>query len=278
MSSSHYSSVYFKFVCALLLVACTIGLPLKYDIIFKSKFCLVESFESDEYVTFAVSIDDGPKLKARMSFAGPIGSNTISTAALKKNIDFDQPKNLISFSEDVDFEETSPSRPKLGDPWIGTRKVSESGIYKLCVDNNKSGGVISAKIDIRKGIVDTVSGHIPSFETRSLLENLSFKKDDNSDLQFDKNEAVKLAEEKLLSLRKALSHAKQKQMNYMDRLDFHKSLNEHTHSRMVVRSLWETVIFIAVTGYQVYLIRKWFSSAGSIGMLGSPVKRPATFY
>jgi len=35
---------------------------------------------------------------------------------------------------------------------------------------------------------------------------------------------------------------------------------QHSHSRFVLHSVIETMFFMAITGYQIYTIRKWFST------------------
>lgn len=66
-------------------------------------------------------------------------------------------------------------------------------------------------------------------------------------------------------MNRLLNEIREKQVNERHRLSIHKAVNEHSHSRMVVGSLLETVFYIAVSGFQVYTIRKWFSGNSLLG-------------
>ena len=43
-----------------------------------------------------------------------------------------------------------------------------------------------------------------------------------------------------------------------NRLEVHASLNEESHNNMVVGSLMETVVFIGVSLFQIFYVRRWF--------------------
>mmetsp|Transcript_9917 Transcript_9917/g.12492 ORF Transcript_9917/g.12492 Transcript_9917/m.12492 type:complete len:94 (+) Transcript_9917:21-302(+) len=66
-------------------------------------------------------------------------------------------------------------------------------------------------------------------------------------------------------LNRLLYDIKDKQNNERHRLSVHKAVNEHSHSRMVLNSLFETIFYITVSGFQVYTIRKWFSGSPILG-------------
>lgn len=59
-----------------------------------------------------------------------------------------------------------------------------------------------------------------------------------------------------------ISNRQQKERH---RIQLHSATNEHSHSRMVLSSLFQTVLFCAVTGYQVFTIRRWFKGAPALG-------------
>ena len=70
---------------------------------------------------------------------------------------------------------------------------------------------------------------------------------------------LKTTKEQVTRMNRLLNEIREKHVNERHRLGIHKAVNEHSHSRMVVGSLFETVLYIAVSGFQVYTIRKWFS-------------------
>jgi Na+/glutamate symporter len=81
-----------------------------------------------------------------------------------------------------------------------------------------------------------------------------------SKLEGVKEEDLSKTKFQVMKMNRLLNEIKEKQMNERHRLALHKTVNEHSHSRMVIGSLIETVFYIAVSLYQVYIIRKWFSS------------------
>merc|ERR1739843_64042 len=76
-----------------------------------------------------------------------------------------------------------------------------------------------------------------------------------------KDEDFQETRDKVKDLRRLLNDIQNMQQKERRRLTVHAETNEHSHSSMVLNSLMETLLFMAVTGYQVYTIRKWFSGA-----------------
>lgn len=261
----------------------SVGIPLEFNIKRREVQCIVEYVEAGEDVTFSFSVIGGNPLQAGVKIDGPIATdNNISSTELKKAVEDQRHVGLdVEIFRDINFAEPSPYRAE-GDPVQHARAIKVTGIYRLCLENHVSNNNIVALMDIRKsselGKVDIITGHVPTYETLMILQSLSFE-EDNSLKQVDavKEEAMAQARDKLKELRKTLDLARTKQYDYKNRLELHKVINENTYSRMVVRSLFETMIFMAVTGYQLYLVRKWFSNLGPMGMLGSPTQRK-TFY
>ena len=128
-------------------------------------------------------------------------------------------------------------------------------------------------MEIRKssevGNPNQKSGHLQTFEHHDMMQrekklmnqmntkNLEENGVKEEDLQNTKNQITKL--------NRLLYDIKEKQNSERHRLSVHKAVNEHSHSRMVLNSLFETVFYIAISCFQVYTIRKWFS--------GSPILR-----
>ena len=272
----HLKALAFTLLCSV-----TAGMPLEVKIRRNQSYCIIETLEVDEDVTFSVNVIRGKQLRCEVKAEGPIAAADVDTLELKRILDEKRSHRYeFQHGDKVDFAEPSPFRAD-GEPLLFTRQAKSAGIYKLCVENT-SNGEITAMMDIRKsselGKVDTISGHVPTYETLMILQSLSFDENDSA-IKYDvvKEEAMMQAKNKLKQLRKSLDFARKNQGDYMIRLELHKVINEATQSRMVLRSLLETLVFVAATGYQLYLIRKWFSNSGPMGMLGSPQQRK-TFY
>lgn len=116
------------------------------------------------------------------------------------------------------------------------------------------------------GGMDKKSGHVFSYEDHSMKEHERLMAEDTAsqeegvdDKDFESTRA------QLGRLRRLLNEIEKKQSQERHRLLVHKATNEHSHSRMVLSSLMETVIYMIITGFQVYTIRKWFSGAPVLG-------------
>lgn len=103
--------------------------------------------------------------------------------------------------------------------------------------------------------------HIQTYERHDMLMNekkLMAKLGSSGKAGNVKEEDLKKTKEQISKMNRLLNEIREKQVNERHRLGVHKAVNEHSHSRMVVGSLFETICYIVVSGYQVYTIRKWF--------------------
>jgi uncharacterized membrane protein YgaE (UPF0421/DUF939 family) len=113
---------------------------------------------------------------------------------------------------------------------------------------------------------DEKKGHVNTFEDYNMNEQERIMKEDTASQEEGVNDADFEETRSLLNkLSRLLIEIEKKQTAERHRLMVHKATNEHSHSRMVLNSLLETVLYMAVTGYQVYTIRKWFSGAPVLG-------------
>jgi formate dehydrogenase maturation protein FdhE len=89
--------------------------------------------------------------------------------------------------------------------------------------------------------------------------------EDSAVMEGIKDEDFDSTKDKLKTLRRLLADIQTKQQQERHRLIVHAATNEHSHSRMVLSSLLETILFMAVTGFQVFTIRRWFKGAPVLG-------------
>jgi hypothetical protein len=76
---------------------------------------------------------------------------------------------------------------------------------------------------------------------------------------------MKTAHDKLRKLNRLLNEIQEQQQSERHRFSVHAAVNEHSHSRMVLGSLLETVLFIIITTFQIFTIHKWFSAEPMLG-------------
>uniref|UniRef100_A0A7S1ZGG6 GOLD domain-containing protein n=1 Tax=Trieres chinensis TaxID=1514140 RepID=A0A7S1ZGG6_TRICV len=176
-------------------------------------------------------------------------------------------KRRVELRKKKKEERAKRARPTEGEPFQKTFKATKSGWYRACVRG--SWYQITAEIEFRKsselGDVDPRSGHVISYERRQMLNDEKKMDDLKADEGGIKEEDLETTREQLKKLNRLLNEIKEKQQDERHRLSVHAATNEHSHSRMVLGSLLETILFMAVTGFQVYTIRKWFSGAPMLG-------------
>lgn len=64
---------------------------------------------------------------------------------------------------------------------------------------------------------------------------------------------------------RTLKDVQRKQMKERHRLALQTAANENNHNKMVVSSLFETVVFIGVSVFQLFYVRRWFEGRGLQG-------------
>jgi len=72
------------------------------------------------------------------------------------------------------------------------------------------------------------------------------------------SEDIKSLRNTLTILRKKFDKIKAAQLNERHRLTVHQATNEGSQGRMAMISLFETLVFILVSGGQVFIMKKWF--------------------
>ena len=145
------------------------------------------------------------------------------------------------------------------------RPIKAPGWYRLCVKS--SWYPVTVEMELRKasdlGGIDKRTGHVFTYQRRHMLE----EEQEMEDLTPDglQDEDMKTTHDQLKRLNRLLGEIKEYQQKEQHRNTVHAAVNEHSHSRMVLSSLLQTVIFCMVTGVQVYTVRKWFSETSLLG-------------
>lgn len=153
-----------------------------------------------------------------------------------------------------------------GQPFQTTTKAPKAGWYRFCVMGTFH--QVTAEIELRKeselgGVGE--DGHVLTYEAKTMQEEDKILEEDTAAEEGIKDEDFQATRDKLRQLRRLLAEIHSAQQKERRRLIVHAATNKHSHSRMVLSSLMETVLFMAVTGYQVYTIRRWFRGAPALG-------------
>lgn len=153
-----------------------------------------------------------------------------------------------------------------GEPYQRTFRVTTPGWYRFCVQGTWY--QVVAEVDMRKetelgGVGE--SGHVFTFEEKAIAEEDKLMEEDTANEEGIKDEDFSATKDKLKVLRRLLAEISTKQQQERHRLIVHAATNEHSHSRMVLGSLLETILFMVVTGVQIMTIRRWFKGAPVLG-------------
>lgn len=159
-----------------------------------------------------------------------------------------------------------------GDPVEKTFMIEEEGWYRFCAEASKV--EIDVEFEMRTsselGQPNKKTGHIQTYERHDMMQNEKklvdkLEKAAKEGAGSIKEADLKTTKNSISKMNRLLNEIREKQTNERRRLTIHKAVNEHSHSRMVVGSLFETVFYIVVSGFQVYTIRKWFSGNAILG-------------
>ena len=115
------------------------------------------------------------------------------------------------------------------------------------------------------GKPNTKTGHLSTYEhhemqqhEKKLLKRMNSK---NLEANGVKEKDLEMTRKQITKLNKLLYEIKERQMHERHRLGVHKAVNEHSHSRMVMNSLFETIFYIGISVFQIYTIKKWFTGS-----------------
>jgi hypothetical protein len=152
-----------------------------------------------------------------------------------------------------------------GEPFQLTMNDIAKGWYRYCINTNSQ---VVVEIDFRKesemGGIDE-KGHVWTYEQKAMDEVDRMMEEDTAQEEGIKDEDFESTREKLKELRRLLADIQNKQSQERHRLLLHAATNEHSHSRMVLSSLFETLMFVVVSGFQVFTIRRWFKGPSVLG-------------
>jgi len=104
-----------------------------------------------------------------------------------------------------------------------------------------------------------------SYEQKTIVDEDKLLEEDTASEEGIKDEDFQGTRDKLRQLRRLLAEIHSEQQKERRRLIIHANTNKNSHSRMVLSSLMETTLFMAITGFLVYTIRKWFKGAPALG-------------
>lgn len=166
-------------------------------------------------------------------------------------------------------------RIKDGEPYVRTSVAPADGWYRVCLNAYAETVIVEMEMRKESELGMTPDGaHVMTQEERLLLdEEEAFEHDFDLERRKEENNPYEnmIRDADFADVTKTIRDLRQKitkieslQAKELRRIKQHSATNEHSHKRMFKSSILETLVFVAITGFQVYLIRRWFTT-------GSPV-------
>jgi hypothetical protein len=166
-----------------------------------------------------------------------------------------------------------------GEPNLFTNPVPKDGWYRACIKAHVD--TVDVEWELRKESQFGMDGdHVLSLD-EFLLRQETFVSEQELDMerqeerrimgvaaedlpQMIKDDDFKDIKDKISDLRGKLAEIQSLMQRERRRVTIHKQTNEHSHSQMWKSSMLETLLFVAVTVFQLYLIRSWFTTGNPV--------------
>jgi emp24/gp25L/p24 family/GOLD len=186
------------------------------------------------------------------------------TAEQRRDRRLDQRKKVLEARQRQERRKVQ-QRQKVrheGEPIQWTFEAPGKGWYRYCI--KATWNQVTVEMDLRKesemGGLDE-NGNVRTIAQKVVRDEEIYMEEDTAAKEGIKDEDFESTRNKLKELRHLLADIQSKQSQERHRITLHSVTNSHSHSRMVLGSLIETLMFMVVTGYQVHTIRKWFKGA-----------------
>ena len=166
------------------------------------------------------------------------------------------------------------TRPPPGEPYQYTSKIVSPGWYRLCV-YPATKTAIEVEIELRKsssyGKVATHTGHVPNLEEVEVHSEIRalYSEGETPPMRPVEGGHAGIADDDLRTTREQLRILERvygeiinRQLEERRKWNWRSMKNQHIYSHLVLGNLIETVVYMIITGWQVYTIRKWFSNSG----------------
>jgi len=188
-----------------------------------------------------------------------------SAAAVQKGEEGEAPRRRLREREEVKLV--------AGEPYQKTITVSSPGWYRFCVHGKST--EVTVEFELRKssvyGAIDERTGHVPlieELETHSEIRHL-YEDEDDPVLKEEeagiKDDDLRATKEQLRLLERVYSDIINKQLEERRTWNWRTIKNQHLYSHLVLGNLVETIVYMGITGWQVYTIRRWFGGGPTLG-------------
>jgi hypothetical protein len=166
-----------------------------------------------------------------------------------------------------------------GEPNLFTNAVPKDGWYRACIRAHVD--TVDVEWELRKESQFGMDGdHVLSLD-EFLLRQETFVSEQELDMERQeerrilgvdagdlqhmiKEEDFQQTKADISELRGKLAEIQSLMQRQRRRVTIHKQTNEHSHSQMYNSSMLETLLFMAISAFQLYLIRNWFTPGNPV--------------
>ena len=193
-----------------------------------------------------------------------------------------QRENKYSGNESVEsevYDETNRIEqiiPEYIEPFEWTKHIKAAGWYRLCVQAEDS---ISVELDIRSsaelGGVNSDTGHVYTWEEKEEIdEEKNYEKLEDEKMRKELEELLKgqVGDYDLQTTRRLMSEVnhvvsqiQRLQGEMKDRMKVHSGDARRNQKKIAKSGMIETVLYLAITLFQLWTIRKWLLSNNVLG-------------
>lgn len=166
-------------------------------------------------------------------------------------------------------ERATTTRMLEGQSFEKTVRVRAAGWYRACV--RPVYGQIHVELDLRRSSAHgppdpRYGGHVPyrgaTTTATDVLDGDGATRDDATSAAEDEDlDALKAS---LVAARERLEETRRRTEQERRQTQTHAAHSDHSRSRLLHRSLWETVVFVGALTWQLYVVRRWIQQCGPV--------------
>lgn len=171
------------------------------------------------------------------------------------------------------------------DPFEETNVIRAPGWYRLCV--SAEGHPLMVEMEIRSssklGGIDPETRHVFTYEVREMLdEEKSLDEDTKATGDFNtyasvdeelqkeienqvKEQDLHATKAQLKKLDSMVMEMKKKHLAFQHRIKNHKATAQRNHASLIRSGKIETLLYLVITGMQVWTVHKWLLSTNLLG-------------
>jgi hypothetical protein len=229
----------------------------------RDKVCLYQYYEAGDTGKAEVFVVNGGNLDIGVSVEGPFADDK-DGAPSKTTQETKVFYNAVVASSSAFLNQEHPPGVTASADGLEITWPAQPGAYALCLDNTMSQmqtKLVEFSFPTPEGKGD---GHEDDFDLDAALAETdnadngtipdNIKQSYKADLALLKHSADRIT--------RTLGDVQQKQQKERHRLALQTAANQNNQHKMVVSSLFETVIFIGVSVFQLFWVRRWFEGRG----------------